>query len=316
MTHKADADWLNSWFDLDRYPETELKSYGADRWGQQFEIRRRLLHRLEFPRLFENAPCTREWCLQRLRDAPLSIGGVMPRIIDRMPVMDMGHEEVRGQQWLYEQPGMKNMVDAWDAQNAHLDHASRMLNTVFRHGVRLGGMHGLSAHCQLLETLSARELTPEGLTIDNASFSSVLQVGYAGIDFRFSDATIKEHFDSWLKQKRIAFEAAGLEELTKHHAQPKKAPIVPSKASMQRWAAKKVLPFLDIRIMADVEGLEAPTAEVLAEALFPRAVTRHGEYIVPKVRIDQELKPLAERLLDQGAIERLILDGQGGAEGR
>jgi hypothetical protein len=310
---KAEAEWLKSWFDLGRYPNAELKSFGLDTWGQQFEIRRKLVRCIDLPSRFDDSSSTRRWCLERLRDAPLSIGGVMPRIITRAPVMDMAHEEVRAQQWLYELPGIKDIVDSWEVKQGSSDVGTRVLNAVIAGGVRGEGVRGISAHRELLAALGHAQQDADS---GDGSKDAVrfLQVGYAGVDFSFSNEVLIAHFTQWLEKKRAAFHAADIHELS--HARDtslgKRPRVIISDTSSEKWIAHRVLPYLDVRIMAAEDGLDMPPAQILADTLFEGFHAQGGN---EKVKIYQQLKPLAERLIDSDVIERLILDGQAGRLG-
>lgn len=303
---KADAKWLKSWFELTRYPEKELKALDLGSWGQQLEIRRHLLQRIEFPQVLGRADQWRNWLLRDIKETPLSLGGRMPRLNAGVPVADQTHVEIRAQQALCDCPGAREIIRSWDDEIGSLDRKSRVLKAILGGGIKVGTVRGVSVQQVILESLEAYEGPGESAVAD-----SVLQIGYAAVDFSYSDETLITHFKQWVEKRRTAFKAVGIQRLAKElqKSEGKRPRVILSQKSMERWISMQVLPYLDIRIMASEAGLAVPSAAILAKSLFPKEKTRSGDAIDHKEKVGR-LAQLAEQLIEPGTIDRLLLEGQ------
>lgn len=154
---------------------------------------------------------------------------------------------------------IKKKVDKWLARYGHV-HPTR-----YWAGVYFAGYPRLmSLHEFLLRYSRKKHQLPEDL---EQAFDFKLRSTVVSVDLDMPDDYLVALFSSWLKLKRDALKSSG------YAFQPKvarkKAKLKRfTRADLKRWAEKRVLDYLDIRIACRADGKKVPSDPVLS-ALLP-----------------------------------------------
>lgn len=120
----------------------------------------------------------------------------------------------------------------------------------------------------------------------------ISSLAHVTIDLNAPDEQIKNDFTHWLTHYR---KASGL------HIPKKKAhKKLFTQATFDHWIKFGLIPYIDLKLMADIEGKEI-TQEKLGELIFP------DEFVDTDYRIRTITKPEAERLMEEATHWSLLM---------
>lgn len=136
----------------------------------------------------------------------------------------------------------------------------------------------------------------------------IVATPFLRVDLRYGRDTLVAAFENWLDATRERFKNSGVEALAPPKSgkdQERRRPVLKfTEGAMGRWCKQQILPYLDIMLLSEIEGIAMPRASDIADALFPDDPDAQGLRIVEK-----ELPQLAQLLLNKDTTNRLLLEG-------
>lgn len=281
---RAERQWL-AWLDLRRYQRPP-----ADRieWAQHLAARSRLAR----------GDWHGDMPWERLRTAPMQVGFLQVEVPTSLSVRDIAWRDARCLRPLFRQPELRDRVEDWKRAHGHRTPGDFLLLAIFRdvHAP----IHGPALHPLLLEKLGERSL---GAQAYRRLFEQAQSAGLV-VDLRATDARLIAGFTEWLRERRTQMRTLGVDGPERFDRRPKKQRKVHGTPDeLQKWHQARVLPYLDIQLLAGADGRPMPSREIVAEVLFPG----HGAGAMAFLK-DHTL-PLVRLLSQPHVVDGLVADG-------
>lgn len=279
---KAEKAWLG-WLDLSRYEQTkDLDRLG---WAQQLSARSRILA----GRWSGPSPT------DIIRSVPLNLGAVQPELPETSTLRDMAWRDVVRLRKEYDVPGLREEVEAWEQEYGAWSPGDFLLARALkgREVLPQGPAHSavLLEFAEIMDTPAER-----------AALFYRLQEAHLVVNLAATDARLKAAFAQWLRERRAQVKAVGADHPDGARRPKREAKVQGTPLELERWHRSKVIPYLDVQIMAQSEGRKLPRAELLAEVL-------HGQGADDPVdAFKKHTAPLARLLVRPYVVHCLLLD--------
>lgn len=280
---RAERQWL-AWLDLRRYQTPPANRF---LWGQQLGARSLLLQ--------GRWPGPMPWDV--LREDPLQVGFMYPQIPTALVVRDVAWKDVECLHAVYQAPGLAAVVSAWESEHGRRCTGDFVLIPVFT------GRHvaprGPELHPFLIETMAEN--------ISEAAYRRLFELAQGAalvVDLSATNARLIAGFKEWLRERRAQMRTLGVDGPERVDRRPKKRrKMHGTPEELQKWHQARVLPYLDIRLLAGAEGRPMPSGEIVAEVLFPK----HGAEAV--AFLNDHTLPLVGLLSQPHVVDGLVADG-------